>query len=308
MEYIIKYATYMEGHSGEPSSQINAKDQEFSTHEENSNIEESTDSSNAENISDPHDTDTIQAEENIEAEKSSETILSRQIEEAGAFLLVASLTAAHEIPQEERDNDPAKRRLYQTAQLISNGYTDQSYLIKGENPLLFTVNGQQGEVQRIAGGEEHFLSCDIKMPDGTVINQEIPRKDIAFAYLIAEKDTISTLFSEDEQKIFQVYVDIIQNGEAIAQSLPEDFQETVDSLTATYKERVELIAAENPQAQEMLNLLSDNKIEELIPQLTDDPEESKRLKDLLTSENAGLAGLLLLMLIVGTLSAVTPNK
>ncbi len=267
------------------------------------NVEQNDNTDNSEpqeNI--PNDTDTM--EESIEDEQSRTAIYAQQIQEIGALMII---TASEEFngKQLEEIDDPAQKKLKQGTELLL-GYSDQKYKMVGENPMQIPINGQNGEIQGITNGDESTLTCTIKMPDGNLITQVLPRKEVAFAYLVAERDVIASQFTDDEQVIFQTYIDILQNGETAVQDLPENLQESITNLSTIYKEKIESLAEKNPRAQEMLNLFRQNRMEEIIIELSNDnPEEANRLKKLIESDNTQLAGLLLLMLIAGTFSIVS---
>jgi hypothetical protein len=199
------------------------------------------------------------------------------------------------------ESNPEKRKLYEVAiNLTYQG--EQTFNLKG-NPLSL---GEGVSITKIKGvSEDDLLICEV-LKDGQLVTQNFPRKDIMFRQIVSEREAITKSLPPEAQKLFSIYVDsLVAGGKTI--DFGDDFNTVVAEAQEIYFAKAQQMAENNPEMSQVLELFKNPlmNITEILNIAESDPEERARLKELIESGNMQLGAFLLLMLVVGTFSAVT---
>lgn len=240
-------------------------------------------------------------------------ITEEHVKNLGAQMLVLKGNALNqEIAGKSKEfqakilENAGKRKLKDIGDILYTYSGEVVYDTSGGEPLKLQINGQDGKIQKIIGvGENNSLKCELKMSDNTTVTLEVPRIQVALGQLKAERSKIFSLFSENEQVVLDAWLNTVFDNSDGDFSPSENLESAIERLSESVGKKAEELAKTNPKMKEALDLLSQSRYDELIIQISEsDPEEGKKLKQLIDSGDMELGGLLILMIFMGTLSAM----
>lgn len=292
------------------SERINQDNEEFADSPPNNipSVEEALQKDN-----EPVEEDTDDPEESMERKEEKPSLNIEHIKNLGAQLIVLKGNAVNqELAGKSKENqekileNEGKRKLKEVGFILYEYMGEDIFNTSQGEPIFLQVNGQTGSVQRIVGiGENNSLKCEIKMLDNTTETLELPRNQVGLAQLESEKAKVLSLFSNSEQVVLTAYLESLHHTSDNKFTPSDELINAIENMTESINNQADELAKTNPEMREVMDLLRANKYEDLIREISKkDPEEAEKLKKLIDSGDIRLTGLLILMVLLGTISAM----